>query len=98
MTYSTCPELMVNHTLIIYNKSVVIYNHSSGYENQLLDADKDVWITGMSQHSVKSPAFYSRNFKSKCDQLLKDFYGITNQLQITTENFEQVYSFILQNY
>ena len=63
-----------------------------------MDVDSEIWITGMREYSVKSPEFYSKHFKSKCDQLLKDFYGITNQFQITTENFEQVYTFILQNY
>ena len=63
-----------------------LLSHSiSGYEDQLIDADSEIWITGMSEHSVKSPRFYSKHFNSKCDQLLKDFYGITNQFQITTE-------------
>ena len=63
-----------------------------------MDVDSEIWITGIREYSVKFPEFYSKHFKSKCDQLLKDFYGITNQFQITTENFEQVYTFILQNY
>ncbi|MCH9717744.1 MAG: hypothetical protein K0U52_11770 [Gammaproteobacteria bacterium] len=63
-----------------------------------MGANSDVWLTGMRYHSIKSPEFYSERFKNKCDQLLDDFYGIRNQLEITTDNFEKVYMFILQNY
>ena len=53
----------------------------------------------MTDHSMKAPKFYSRRFKTKCDQLLNDFYGISErQIQITADNYKQVYTFILQNY
>ncbi len=61
-------------------------------------ADSDIWIAGMQEHSVNCPEFHSKRFKGKCDQILQDFYGITDQLQITVENFEQVYTFVSQNY
>lgn len=64
----------------------------------MLDADSEVWIAGMRDYSVKTPKFYSKRFEEKCSQLLRDFYGISDQSQITTENYEQIYDFIIQNY
>ena len=70
----------------------------SRYANNLLNYDSEVWLTGMRDYSVKTPKLYSTKFMEECDQLLLDFYGISQQSLITPINYEQIYSFIVQNY
>ena len=78
--------IMLYITYVLFYSSVLI-----GYTANLLNADSEVWVTAMRDYSVKTP-----KFKDRCSQLLLDFYGITDQSQIT-ENFEQIYCFIIQS-
>lgn len=97
MTCLTCHR----HTVKPYKPYVhklLLHLLYIGYTDNLLNADSEVWVTGMKEYSIKTPRFYPRRFENKCSQLLKDFYGITDHSHITTQNYEQIYSFILQNY
>ena len=74
-----------------------MFTCDTGYEDHIQSVCSDLWVHAMRFHSISTPKFYSRSFESKCDELLNHHYKMKHS-QVTVDNFERIYKFILQNY
>ena len=91
-TFTVCQLYTVNINIALST----LYVLHIGVADHLQPVNGDLWTYAMISESLPVPQFYPNSFKNIVDHLLESSFGL-KQTDISYNNIEDVYNFIINN-